>query len=294
MVLSSSRTGMFLLQQLLPGVLVAVLISGVFAFAGRLWRANNWADAVALGIGYAGGHVVTAGWPAFPPAEATQWLPYLALAATFLGVIDALLRPAGSLRMLIWMLCCTGFLRLLLNAKFQYGWSLAQGVLWIVGLAAGMLILAISLDAAVRRDRSISSPLILTIVACGTGAALMLSGSMLLGQLAMILAAALGAILAAAFLLPRAVEGRGVVPVAVAIARQPLAQRLFLLGASHSQCPAAGRRIVPGSFHDLAQRETFLVEGRPYARRHCHHSRGNLRAPCLSRFAAARLLDHTC
>ena len=106
-----------------------MLISGVFAFAGRLWRANKWADAVALGIGYTGGHVVTAGWPAFPPAEATQWLPYLALAAMFLGVIDALLRPTGSLRMLIWMLCCMGFLRLLFNAKFQYGWSLAQGVL---------------------------------------------------------------------------------------------------------------------------------------------------------------------
>ena len=117
---------MFLLQQLLPGVLAAVLISGVFAFAGRLWRANNWADAVALGIGYAGGHVVTAGWPAFPPAEATQWLPYFALAAMFLGVIDALLRPAGSLRVLIWMLCCMGFLRLLLSSKFQYGWSLAK------------------------------------------------------------------------------------------------------------------------------------------------------------------------
>ena len=110
---------MFLLQQLLPGVLVAVLLSGVFAFAGRLWRANNWADAVALGIGYAGGHVVTAGWPAFPPAEATQWLPYFALAAMFLGVIDALLRPAGSLRMLIWMLCCMGFLRLLLKREIS-------------------------------------------------------------------------------------------------------------------------------------------------------------------------------
>ena len=230
---------MFLLQQLLPGVLAAVLISGVFAFAGRLWRANNWADAVALGMGYAGGNVVTAGWPAFPPAEATQWLPYFALAAMFLGVIDALLRPAGSLRMLIWMLCCMGFLRLLLSAKFQYGWSLAQGVLWIVGLAAGMLMLAISLDAAVRRDRSISSPLILTIVASGTGAALMLSGSMLLGQLAMILAAALGAILAAAFLLPRAVEGRGVVPVAVA-----LLASLWLSGYFYSELPLASALLL--------------------------------------------------
>ena len=102
-----------------------------------------------------------------------------------------------------------------------------------------MLILAISLDAAVRRDRSISSPLILTIVASGTGAALMLSGSMLLGQLAMILAAALGAILAAAFLLPRAVEGRGVVPVAVAMLAS-----LWLSGYFYSELPIASALLL--------------------------------------------------
>ena len=230
---------MFLLQQLLPGVLAAVLISGVFAIAGRLWRANSWADAVALGIGYAGGHVVTAGWPAFPPSEATQWLPYFALAAMFLGVFDVFLRPAGSLRTLIWILCCMGLLRLLLSAKFQYGWSLPEGVLWIAGLAAGMLVLASSLDAAVRRDTSISSPLILTIVACGTGVALMLSGSMLLGQLAMVLAAALGAILAVAFLLPKAVEGRGVVPVAVA-----LLASLWLSGCFYADLPSGSAVLL--------------------------------------------------
>ena len=230
---------MFLLQQLLPGVLVAVLISGVFAIAGRLWRTNNWADALALAIGYAGGHAMTAGWPAFPAPEATQWLPYFALAAMLLGVLDALLRPAGSLRALIWILCCMGLLRLLLSAKFQYGWSLPEGVLWIAGLAAGMLVLASSLDAAVRRDTSISSPLILTILACGTGVALMLSGSMLLGQLAMVLAAALGAILAAAFLLPKAVEGRGVVPVAVA-----LLASLWLSGCFYSDLPSASALLL--------------------------------------------------
>ena len=230
---------MFLLQQFLPGVLTAVLISGVFAFAGRLWGANRWADAVALGMGYAGGHIVTAGWPAFPPSEATQWLPYFALAAMFLGVIDAVLRPPGPLRMLIWMLCCMGFLRLLLSAKFQYGWSLAQGLLWVAGLAAGMLALAIFLDAAVRRDRSISTPLVLTIVAGGTSAALMLSGSMLLGQLAMALAAALGAILAVTFLLPKAIGGSGIVPVGVV----SLAC-LWLSGYFYSELPLASALLL--------------------------------------------------
>jgi hypothetical protein len=230
---------MFLLQQLLPGVLAAVLLSGVFAIIGRLWRANNWADAVALGIGYAGGHAMTAGWPTFPPSEATQWLPFFALAAMLLGVLDALLRPAGSLRALIWIFFCAGLLRLFLKPKFQYGWSLPEGVLWIAGLAVGMLVLASSLDAAVRRDTSISSPLILTIVACGTGVALMLSGSMLLGQLAMVLAAALGAIVAVALLLPKAVEGRGVVPVAVA-----LLASLWLSGYFYSDLPLASALLL--------------------------------------------------
>ena len=260
---------MFLLQQLLPGVLVAVLLSGVFAIVGRLWRANNWADAVALAIGYAGGHAVTAGWPAFPPSEATQWLPYFALATMFLAVLDVFLRPAGSLRALIWILCCAGLLRLLLKPKFQYGWSLPEGILWIAGLAAGMLVLGSSLDAAVRRD-STSSSLVLTIVACGTGATLMLSGSMLLGLLAMVLAAALGAILVVAFLFPKAVEGRGAVPVTVALlasfwlsgyfyAELPPASALLLAAASFPALLLISLSEKVPSWKDLLLRASLVI-----------------------------------
>jgi hypothetical protein len=260
---------MFLLQQLLPGVLVAVLLSGVFAIVGRLWRANNWADAVALAIGYAGGHTVTAGWPAFPPSEATQWLPYFALATMFLAVLDVFLRPAGSLRALIWILCCAGLLRLLLKPKFQYGWSLPEGILWIAGLAAGMLVLGSSLDAAVRRD-STSSSLVLTIVACGTGATLMLSGSMLLGLLAMVLAAALGAILVVAFLFPKAVEGRGAVPVTVALlasfwlsgyfyAELPPASALLLAAASFPALLLISLSEKVPSWRDLLLRASLVI-----------------------------------
>jgi hypothetical protein len=230
---------MFLLQQLLPGLLVAALLSGVVAIAGRLWRTNSWSDAVALAIGYSGGHVVTTGWPAFPASEATQWLPYFALATMLLGVLDAFLRPPGSLRALIWILYCAGLLRLLLKSKFQYGWSVLEGVLWISSFAACMLVLASLLDAAVRRDTSISSPLILTIVASGTGVALMLSGSLLLGQLAMVLAAALGAILVAAFLFPKSIEGRAIVPVAVI-----LLASLWLMGCFYAELPSASALLL--------------------------------------------------
>jgi hypothetical protein len=222
----------FLVQQLLPGILVALLVSGVLTVVGRLWKANSWVDAIAVGVGYAVGHAVTAGWPAFPPIEATQWLPYFGIAVTVLAVIDTLLRPPGTLRAVIWFLSCAGILSLLLTSKFQYGWSLFAGVLWIAGLATAMLVLTTFLDRTAQRDVSISLPLILAIVAGGTGLALMLSGSMLLGQLALVLAGAFGAMVIVGTLLPNAINGRGIAPVSAT-----LLSGLWLSGYFFSELP---------------------------------------------------------
>ena len=224
---------MFLIRQLLPGILVALLVSGAVTIVGRLWKANSWADAIAVGLGYAVGHVVTAGWPPFPPIEATQWLPYLGIAVTILAVIDTLLRPPGLLRAVIWFLGCVGILSLLLASKFQYGWSLFAGVLWIAGLATAMLVLTSFLDRVAQRDASISLPLILAIVAGGTGLALMLSGSMLLGQLALVLAGTFGAIVIVGTLLPNAINGRGIAPVSAT-----LLSALWLSGYFFSELPS--------------------------------------------------------
>ena len=224
---------MFLIRQLLPGILVGLLVSGVFTIVGRLWKANSWTDAIAVGVGYAVGHAVTAGWPAFPPVEATQWLPYFGIAVTILAVIDTLLRPPGLVRVVIWFFCSAGILSVLLASKFQYGWSLFIGILWIAGLATAMLVLTIFLDRVAQRDASISLPLILTIVAGGTGLALMLSGSMLLGQLALVLAGAFGAIVIVGTLLPNAVNGRGIAPVSAT-----LLCGLWLSGYFFSELPS--------------------------------------------------------
>jgi hypothetical protein len=232
----------FLLEQIFPGLLAAALISGVFAIAGRLWKSSNWVDAVALGVGYVCGHLVITGWPPFPPIEATQWLPYIAIGAAIVGVVDTFLRPVGALRTPIWLLFCAGILGVLLSSKFQYGWSLFGGTLWIVGLAIGMLLLTVFLDSAAQRDASISLPLVVAIVAGGTGLALMLSGSMLLGQLALVLAAAAGAIVAVGLLLPNAVNGRGIAPVAGAVL-----SGLWLSGYFFSELPPASALLLAGS-----------------------------------------------
>ncbi len=230
---------MFLLQQFLPGMVVAALLSGIFALVGRLWKTGNWADAVALAIGYSGGQAVTAGWPTFPPAEATQWLPYFALLAMCLGVVDVLVKPPPLVRAAVWIFFCAGFLRLLLQPKFQYGWSLFEGVIWIIALAVGMLCLASFLDGAIRNSGSISSILILLIVACGTGATLMLSGSMLLAQLAMVLGAAFGALLIAGLLLPRSAQARGVVGGSTL-----LLTGLWLSGYFYAELPSASALLL--------------------------------------------------
>jgi hypothetical protein len=229
----------FLIRQLLPGILVALLVSGILTIVGRLWKANSWTDAIAVGAGYAVGHAVTAGWPAFPPIEATQWLPYFGIAVTILAVIDTLLRPPGSVRVVIWFLCCAGISSLLLTSKFQYGWSLFVGILWIAGLATAMLVLTSFLDRAAQRDASISLPLILAIVAGGTGLALMLSGSMLLGQLALVLAGAFGAIVIVGTLLPNTINGRGIAPVSAT-----LLCGLWLSGYFFSELPSVSGLLL--------------------------------------------------
>jgi hypothetical protein len=248
----------FLLKQLLPGLVAALLVSGVLAIAGRLWKASNWADALALGAGYACGQVVTAGWPAFPPTEATQWLAYFAVGVTFVAVLDTLFRPPGLTRALIWFLFCAGMLRLLLSSKFQYGWSLLGGALWITCLAAGMLVLTVFLDRTVQRDASISFPLILAIVAGGTGMALMLSGSMLLGQLGIVLTGAFGAIAAVGFLLPNAVKGRGIAPVAVVVLCG-----LWLSGYFFAELPPASALLLAASPIPALMLVLFDESGKP-------------------------------
>ena len=154
-------------------------------------------------------------------------------------MIDTLLRPPGSVRVVIWFLCSAGILSLLLTSKFQYGWSLFVGILWIAGLATAMLVLTSFLDRAAQRDASISLPLILAIVAGGTGLALMLSGSMLLGQLALVLAGAFGAIVIVGTLLPNAINGRGIAPVSAT-----LLCGLWLSGYFFSELPSVSGLLL--------------------------------------------------
>ena len=184
---------MFLLKQILPAAIVAMMVAtGISLFA--LWcreRARRVLIPLAIGLGYLSGHLFITGRFGFPPADTTNWLPCFALAAAALGAFFASLRLPAWARLFLFAMLAAGALRLLLKPKFQYGWSLGQGWAWVVSLALGIVLLAIVLDALARRpETAMALPFYLLLVSAATFGALMLSGSMLLGQFATVLAAA--------------------------------------------------------------------------------------------------------
>ena len=72
-----------LLRVLLAPILVAAVIAGI----GR-WRGWAWAMPLAAGAGFIVGYALL-GVPKLPPRDGTDWLFWLAIPATLLGVLDA-------------------------------------------------------------------------------------------------------------------------------------------------------------------------------------------------------------
>ena len=122
--------------------------------------------------------------------------------------------------------------------------------MWVVGLGALTLVFFLVLDTLTGRLSGVSSPPILLIVTLGSSVVLVLSGSALLGQLAGILASALGASLITAWWQPKLIPrldrdvrfaplaGEGVTVVAV------LLVGLWLNGYFYAEVPATSALLL--------------------------------------------------
>jgi hypothetical protein len=75
------------LYELLRVILAPVIVSAVVAGIGR-WRRWAWAMPLAVGAGFLTGYALL-GVPKLPPRDGTDWLFWLAIPATLLGIIDA-------------------------------------------------------------------------------------------------------------------------------------------------------------------------------------------------------------
>jgi hypothetical protein len=206
---------MFLLKQILPAAIVAMMVAAGVCGLAFYWgkeRARGALVPLAIGLAYLSGHFVITGWITFPPSDTTNWLPYFALAAALLGVACATLTLGAWPRGLIFAAVSAGALRLLLKPKFQYGWTPGEGWLWMACLVCAVVLLAVILDALGRRPApAVEMPAFLLLTCAGTFGALMLSGSILLGQFAAVLGSAVFGSLV--FTARKVALGRGIVPV---------------------------------------------------------------------------------
>lgn len=228
---------MQLLKQMLPSAALAAAVAGalLFVFA-RWWKsASRCAGAIATGAGYVAGHVLAAGWSPFPPRHATHWLFWFAVIGVSVAVADALVRPKGTVRLATWAIICTIVCRLILQPKFSYGWSAAEGWLWVFAIALSVVVLTCCLDRVEHSPFGTATLFSLTTVLCGgTCLALVLSGSLLLGQLACILTA----IAATCFLRIIAVTAP-FHPSGAAFPLSLLCAGLWLSGFFYAELPAA-------------------------------------------------------
>ena len=232
---------MFLLKQILPAAIVAMIVAGGVGGLALYWGKEHVRSALgplAIGLAYFSGHLVITGWVSFPPADTTNWLPYFALAAAVLGASFGVRPTRAWARVLIFALVSAGALRLLLKPKFQYGWPLGEGWLWVACLVCALGFLAVILDALARRVATAAEiPAILLIVSAGAFGGLMLSGSMLLGQFAAVLAGAVFGSLV--FTIRRVNLGRGIVPVF-----SLLLGALLVSGYFFAELPASSAALI--------------------------------------------------
>jgi len=233
---------MQLLKQMVPpaALAAAVAVLLLFVFARRWKSANRCAGTIAIGAGYVAGHALAAGWSPFPPRHATHWLFWFAVIGIIAAAADTLVRPKGTVRLVTWAIICTIACRLILQPKFSYAWSAAEGWLRVFAIALGVVVLTCCLDLVERRPFGAATLFSVTTVLCG-GAfiALILSGSLLLGQLACILSA----IAATCFLLIIAVT----VPFHPSGAAAPLSlvcAGLWLSGFFYAELPATSALLL--------------------------------------------------
>src|SRR3954468_1732661 len=74
-------------SELFRVLLAPLVVSAIVAAIGR-WRKWAWAMPLAAGVGFLVGYALL-GVPKLPPRDGTDWLFWLAVPVTLLGVVDA-------------------------------------------------------------------------------------------------------------------------------------------------------------------------------------------------------------
>ncbi len=146
-----------------------------------------------MALGYLAGYCGIQGWPQFPPAESTQWFPWIVVAVAILCV--ALLSETQN-TWWYWLLALLALalaLYLLLLPAFQYSWGLAEGLGRLSVLVAASLFFWAGLLFESDREQTSAVAVVFLIVTGGIAFIVGVSGSVILSQLATVQTSTLGA-----------------------------------------------------------------------------------------------------
>lgn len=194
----------------LPGGVSALVLLVAWRLTRRRISAGEcrtWAGPLAVALGFVAGYAAMFPWPAMPPHDVIEWLPWLALPLAALGTLEAWGGPSLSIRTIaaaIFSPFTVGLVAWPLLAPTSVGpWLLAGVTL----LAFVCLMTGEELAGRVSAARFSSIQLAALLPASAT---LALSGSLWLAQIALVLAATQAGAFAAQAVLGRAGQARGV------------------------------------------------------------------------------------
>ncbi len=204
-------------QELVRVVLVPLVVAAAIAGLGR-WRRWLWAMPAAAGAGFLAGYALL-GVPGLPPRDGTDWLFWVAVPLTFLGIADALARRRWG-----WVLgASAGAVAFaLIRPLWQSGVS--AGALYGIPLLLSVVgaVLCLVIDLSERRVGSVAVVAALCVVLGGTAVVVLSSNLRIVGLYGIAASVALGPV--------GAVAGRLAAGRSVGVLTIPIVAGLLVAG----------------------------------------------------------------
>lgn len=209
------------------GVALVALVA-----AWRPWRRGvvlrgHWGGAVAAGAAFLTSYALLDGQvPAWPPAQARHWLFYLAAALTVLGLVDATL--GAFVHVPNWLRGEVALAAAVLVVLFPFSsllradaWTAVVAVEWMVGMIVALHVVWVSAETLSRRLPRAAAPLVVFVFTSGVALVMMLSGSLVYGRIAGLMAVVSACASVVSLASPSFSMSRGavtvIVPVTVAV-----------------------------------------------------------------------------
>jgi hypothetical protein len=229
----------FTLREILYTAAVpAVLALAVLLAAWRPWRRGNrlatrghWGGALGTGLAFLAAFALLDGAvPPWPPAEARHWLFYFAAALTVLALVDSVLRAVLRARRpaLAWLraevaltVCAAAVFFMFRPMMLGESWTASESACHVLVMTVVLHATWASAELLVLRLPRQAGPLVLSTFAGAAAMVVMMSGSVVYGRLAGVLAIAVLVATAVAPAAPGFSFARGgvsvIVPTVVAI-----------------------------------------------------------------------------